>query len=1675
MNISRLLASTSVLISLSASIAYADIAQEPLYTSRQVSPLNMLVMGRDHKLYNEAYNDASDLDGDNLLDVRFKPSVTYYGYFDPNKCYDYSSVDSVTAFVPRTVGAKGNWTDPVDGVSKPVVGLCTTGGAAAGDWSGNFLNYLTTSRIDALRKVLYGGKRSTDSATTNKVTGVTILERSSIPQDAHSWGKEYTSPAVDGYNIADYTPLVNPVAGRRHLFANTTLGASSASSTGDPLLRVLTDAAYRIWEWVSIEQPVAGDKCLNGGSGPLCTASGVDTTHPANSADFASLIQRVSSVPSNAVPNGIDQARNYIYKSQNGIRYVGSTTLNGPGTTTSVDDNNYVSVLKGKLKIGTPGEYTFYANGDDAVEVLIDGVSVAAYFGAHGISGTTCDTAHSGKITLAAGDHDVEFRFEEEAGSDLYNLTWTGPGITGCAYVPYIKAMTGSYGPDRSTVSSTDIPRFVNLKVSSYYRNLPKPVRTDYAVRNQVCVKDLLEDNCTAYRSVSGQTTLLTYKPVGLLQDYGFSASSAIEPKMRFGLLTGSYGKNLSGGVLRRAVGNISDEIDASSGVFSSTVGIIRTIDRLKLVGFNGSEYNESCGRISTRELSSGECRMWGNPIAEMMYEATRYFAGKGKATAAYTYKGGDDEALKLPVATWDDPYNQTGVRSCSTPVQTVISDINPSYDTDELPGSNWPVKDFSSDLTTMDVGKLADTIWNTEFKSASKLVYIGEAAGKKDGAPSAKQANTFRDIRGLAPEEPTKYGGYYAASVAYYGRQTVLNARSTQKMTTFSVALASPLPQLKIPVGGNTVTLVPFAKSVGGNSISADQAKYQPTNAIVDFYVESIAADRTSGTFRVNFEDTEQGADYDMDAIAKYSYKVNSDGTLTVTMSSDYAAGGIIQHMGYVISGTQTDGVYLEVRDADTGQNDDVKYYLDTGTRVNNNIALPLQATRIFKPGTTPGAELLKDPLWYAAKWGGFSDRNASKTPDIRAEWTSAADSVTDPDPDNYFLVTNALGLRAQLDKAFSDILQSLSSSSSAAASTGVFVAGSTQVVQARFRTSDWSGELIGYKLLDSGAIGAVAWNAAEQVPAPSSRNIYTLNPTATGATRGASFRWASLTPAQQTSLKTSTPSNVNDTVGQQRLDYLRGNVSREARNGGTFRNRPNGVLGDIINSNPQYVESKYSELPLVPTDVKGSYATFRRGLSRPETVYAGGNDGMLHAFCAANCGSTVVAGQELFAYVPNFLIGGLYQLTVPDYTHRYFVDGVAKVSDVRMDGTWRTALVGSAGAGGRGLFALDVTSPAEFAEASVLWEFTPANEVAASLSEDLGVTIGSPVITLLKGNSNSVAIFSSGFEGKSGYASLYVLDMKSGALLRRIQLPAAAGANVSAPALLDSDKDGYTDFVYVGDSNGQIWRFDLTAAAAGDWKVDLNNNPLAIAKNASNVVQPISAAPLLSEPDTQGNVMVYFGTGRYLSVTDKSDMTVQAFYGVKDKWLKSTTGFTSVTRSRLVEQTIVTEGAAGDKVGDKVVTFPFRITSANEVDPETGNGYYLTLKSPGSKSERGERIIAPAQFIGQKVVFTTLIPPVDSCEFGGSSWLMELNAVTGKKFDTAILDTNGDGRVDGNDANVNGHGFSELVTGVVAIPGKPSGTTGKIMSGSSGGLIQVENDGNSLPNGRISWRQLE
>lgn len=150
---------------------------------------------------------------------------------------------------------------------------------------------------------------------------------------------------------------------------------------------------------------------------------------------------------------------------------------------------------------------------------------------------------------------------------------------------------------------------------------------SDYPLRVEVCsvADELRESNCKLYQNNT------SYKPTGILHDYGEN------DRMYFGLLTGSYQKNITGGVLHSNVSNFSREINPLTGQFclngncgsgGDVKGIVHTISSFRMLDFNYKDYTYGCGWIATRPVKEGECWMWGNPVAEMMYETLRYFSG---------------------------------------------------------------------------------------------------------------------------------------------------------------------------------------------------------------------------------------------------------------------------------------------------------------------------------------------------------------------------------------------------------------------------------------------------------------------------------------------------------------------------------------------------------------------------------------------------------------------------------------------------------------------------------------------------------------------------------------------------------------------------------------------------------------------------------------------------------------------------------------------------------------------------------------------------------------------------------------------------------------------------------------------------------------------------------------
>lgn len=1579
---------------LSAQVATVPIAQSPLFVAAQVPPLNMLVVGKDHKIYYEAYNDASDLNGDGVLDVGYKPTqIDYFGYFNSNACYLWDAAD--------------NRFEPAAAASNKQCG-------GAGQWSGDFLNYLTTSRMDALRRVLYGGWRQQDTATD------TTLQGAFFPQDAHSWGKEYQGIARDGYDISRYAPLTQPASGAYHLFAVTTVTDGSA-----PMLRVLQNTTSRVWNWLSIEGPVANNDCFNASNSRVnCSATGIaSATNWAIVPQAALSNVQITTWRWNS-PGGASTARGdsgqlntFFTNFATNARRCGSGTVGGGvinitgsnnnpftgGGNNNCTHDNYLTEITATLTVAQAGEYRFAVDGDDSVEVAIGGTVVVGRYGdngSHGRSEASWDS-FSGGITLTAGTHTIRFRHVENAGGDNWGLAWKLPVAGG-------------------TIS-----------------------RQDYNVRVQSCPANaaLQDSYCKLYPSGVA-------KPTGILHDYGESE------RMMFGLLTGSQRNNLEGGVLRRNVRNFKDEINADTGQFrTDVVGIARTLDRLRMIGgaYSGGVTNNltnnagwawgggygNCPSIGDRPINNRECRMWGNPIGEMLYESMRYFAGATAPTTRFfdapaTSAGVQEEtAMGLGTETWLNPYVPTasgglGYLSCAKPYQTIISDINPSYDGD-LPGSPFSdttttVNDTPATVSGFDAAAQGQTIWNHEFGAAARNVFIGQIGNTaSDGAPTAKSASSLGNIRGLAPEEPGKLGTFNTATVARFARVTDVNAASgSQNVSTFSIALASPLPRIEFPVNGRTITLLPFAKTVSGTFGGAAR---KPTNTIVDFYVENIVnlpgaptivavnGGRPYAAFRINYEDVEQGNDHDMDAIVRYEVLANADNTVTVRLTSEYAAGSADQNMGYIISGTTADGVYLEVRDVG-GPGTPFALNTPPGATAGQcsvpgalstapcNQSLALTATRNFTPAATAATALnLKDPLWFAAKYGGFKESLGGNNLPEGTEW----DSDTNGTPDNYFLVTNPLQLRQQLSKAF-DLIAEQEKPAGGLANTGSRIGiGSLEFVpEYRVDASerDWTGDLKAYDINLDGSRGSTRWSAKDRlaVASPTSRRIVTTSVTGPAATHTAvSFLASSFgaSRADQVAAIGLTTGEVDTrfsttTTGEDLFNYLRGDKSKEqSQTNGVFRNRT-ALIGSIINSEPEVSLKndvfRWINVAALRTSYQAYVTTKRANSARPNLILAGSNNGYLHAFNTTN-------GDEVFAYLPASARVQLGEVARPTFTHRYLMDGDITAVDAQVGGTWSTVALASTGRGGKSVFALDITNPQSFSDGSVLWELEGGT--GTGKDADIGHVVGRSQV-MYGEDGNWYAVFGNGVNSVNSNPVLMVVNLTTGEVAAR--LTANDGGNFTNGllnlALVDANGNGRIDSAYGGDLRGNLWKFDLSASSASSWSVAFSGSPMFTASSPDGTRQPITGG--IDVARGAGGLMVFFGTGRYLAGEDAEAGTnpqIQSLYGVRDNGAQS-----SGTRANLQRQEI-----SATVLG----TRDTRTTTNNPVNFSTQRGWYLDLVV--GTNAQGERFTGDPEVRGGVVFLPTFETTGDRCSPGAQNWVYGVDAITGSSALGGTASVNG------------------------------------------------------------------
>lgn len=719
----------------------------------------------------------------------------------------------------------------------------------------------------------------------------------------------------------------------------------------------------------------------------------------------------------------------------------------------------------------------------------------------------------------------------------------------------------------------------------------------------------------------------------------------------------------------------------------------------------------------------------------------------------------------------------------------------------------------------------------------------------------------------------------------------------------------------------------------------------------------------------------------------------------------------------------------------------------------------------------------LLTNPDWAGSTYAGDYANLVSGT----KTWPTTGDNVS---PGNVTdLWHAAINSRGQffgaddpdaLSAAFQTALTAIQGRTSAAAAlatNSTRLGADTVIYQAKFDSSDWTGQLVAYSINTDGSLGNKVWDVTDagKIPAAAARNIATWSGTA-----GIDFLWASLTGSQKTTIDSANAANPSSPV----LDYLRGDQSSELQYAGTYRNRTR-RLGDIVNSDPAFVHApNFGYSVLAEGNLAGAtpYATFiTSNKARTKMLYVGANDGMLHAFDAST-------GNEKFAYVPNAVMSNLALLKGTSYTHKFFVDGSPFVGDAFVGGAWKTILIGSTGAGGKAVFALDVTDPDSFSSAKVLWEFSHS---------ELGNTIGQPIIARLGYNNRWAAIFGNGYNSTSGTAKLFVVFLDANAADGWQQGKDAdymvidtdntiVNNGLATASLYDSNSDKVSDTVYAGDAQGNIWKFTLSDANPNNWGVTYKQGstpkPLFTARNASNQAQPVtSPVEIGAPPSGKTGVMVYFGTGSFFATGDNTNTDVQSVYGVLDSGSRLTT----TDRSELQQQSIIFRDV--DSATSKKVT----VLSNNTVDWAAKRGWYIDMLQPPSSTAQGERVVSIPLLRHGRIIFATLIPSSDPCSFGGDSWTIEFDAITGGRLNYSVFDINNDGAIDSSDnvtITVGGQTMTVPVSGVwssVGITKTPTVVTAgtveyKLASGTTGEINTIREKGASVGTGRVSWREL-
>lgn len=606
------------------------------------------------------------------------------------------------------------------------------------------------------------------------------------------------------------------------------------------------------------------------------------------------------------------------------------------------------------------------------------------------------------------------------------------------------------------------------------------------------------------------------------------------------------------------------------------------------------------------------------------------------------------------------------------------------------------------------------------------------------------------------------------------------------------------------------------------------------------------------------------------------------------------------------------------------------------------------------------------------------------------------------------YFSANEPKEVVEGLSTALANMQVSIGAAAAAATSTPNISQQDNDIFSDTFTTVKWYGELTDRKIDPSTGVvsTSITWTSSDKVGQQAiggTRKIWFLD-TAAATPALKEFTYAGLSATEQawfsnkctllsqcTLLSAADRAIVND--GANVVNWLRG-VQTYADDA-IFRAytqtsyTPAGasgpvpiVLGDIASSKPAYMRDPRKSYTLSGYDAfKSLWA------SRSATVMTAANDGMLHSFEAST-------GNERWAYVPRITMKKLYALTSTTYgtNHQFTTDGSPELGDVYYGGAWHTVMVAGLNGGGRGFYALDVTDPDS---PKALWEICADSTVCAINDPNIGLTFGNAqygmwqnkwVVLLTSGYNNVPGV--DGVNTGNGQGWLYIVDVETGEILKKVSTGSGSTTTPSGFAKItaitnDPATDPVITYVYGGDNDGKLWKFDLTDASGAVTVKNLAD---------AGTLQPITARPevtLCAATDSSGTLtakkVVLFGTGRLLDVPDTTNIDTQSLYLVKDTDSCTTTPCVAVRGASMVRQTLSLQGS-----GSNVNTYS---VSTNAVDLGTQDGWYFDWNlNPGERMNLDPKVVS-----GVANVVTNIPSSSSSCSVGGSSNFYSVNVCNG------------------------------------------------------------------------------